>query len=317
MSVVASVEDIKCSVSSKKEINKSILLTVGDLISQKEDCCDQIVSAANMVASKLSAQHDKLDEVLGALNDLQTALENNTGSSFFLEVEGTNTPYELRFWWDGSYANYTVYGSDDDVNFQSVFSSLDYPQSSSVDAKIVIDVSSQTIYQKYRISASNGISSITKDIELVAHPSVSSIVPSETGNYSVLASGYNFISWKWGLDTSDIGMGSVNLTGQSARAATDTLYFNAIAYGSSSHIATITTVSIVIQAAGTSAGQQCQGFDLYEIVANGHGGNQLGVLVEPNSATCGYIPLIDNDGDGVPSGSDPDDNDPNNPNPQP
>lgn len=71
---------------------------------------------------------------------------------------------------------------------------------------------------------------------------------------------------------------------------------------------------------------QCEGYDKVYYTANGYGlSPETGRDV--NSTECGYTPPPepppeppvdpDNDGDGVPASSDPDDNDPNNPNPQP
>jgi hypothetical protein len=75
-----------------------------------------------------------------------------------------------------------------------------------------------------------------------------------------------------------------------------------------------------------SMNSYCEGFDKIYVEASGYG-QTAETGRDVNSTECGYTPPDepppeppvdpDNDGDGVPASSDPDDNDPNNPNGQP
>lgn len=46
-------------------------------------------------------------------------------------------------------------------------------------------------------------------------------------------------------------------------------------------------------AEGTFLRNQCYGYDLYQVVADGNGGERQEALVEANSATCGYTPPVE------------------------
>ncbi len=228
-----------------------------------------------------------------------------------LQLSGSSTPGEMLAWWDGVADSWELW-RDNKGMWEGPLDSGG-PTSATAGSPLAIDTSPLG-YETYQLRITNVVGAVTGNISMAARGTTGSIYPDGNGGYSCAAVlPYTSMRWYWSSNSTIISNANT-VSGESARAFDDSLVFELI-HEASGFITSVSGTSLQVPAQGTSAGTTCSGFDLYNTQHTGHGTTVLSDLVESNSSTCGYVPFVDNDGDGVPAESDPDDNDPNNPQP--